>query len=509
MQRLVPIMLACAVLTAVPGESAAQRPAAKPPEDAGYLFLVARRLADSDKLDEAIATLQRAAALAPESAEVRAELASIYVRQDKPVEAVNAAEQALERNPDHREANRILGTLLAALVGHQKPLRPTDDSSQYQSRAIAALEKAKGDGSDLDLLLTLGQLQLRAGQHDRAADSLRRVIEVQPRFTDGVLLLSSAQEGAGRFAEAADTLEAASRATPSSFRVLIRLTELYERQRRWKEAASAYERAQAANPRADLTAGRAAALMNGGAPAQARELLQDAIARRQTPDVGLLYLLAESQRLLKDLDAADATVKQLLEWFPADPRGLVIEAQLKLARGRREEALAAFAGLVKRLPNEPNVSYQYAQLLEDSGRVAEAERVLRDLISRDPGDATALNSLGYMFADRGVRLEEAVDLLQRALKIEPGNPSFLDSLGWAFVKQGRLAEADKPLTDAAAQMPGNPVIQDHLGDLRFRQKRLGEAIAAWERALSGDGEQVQRSEIERKLRETRVLLPKR
>jgi tetratricopeptide (TPR) repeat protein len=112
-----------------------------------------------------------------------------------------------------------------------------------------------------------------------------------------------------------------------------------------------------------------------------------------------------------------------------------------------------------------------------------------------------------MFADRGERLDEAVDLLQQALKIEPGNPSFLDSLGWALFKQGRLEQADAPLTEAAAKSPANSVIHDHLGDLRFRQRRFAEAVVAWERALAGDGENIDRVIIEKKLREARAKVP--
>jgi tetratricopeptide (TPR) repeat protein len=114
-----------------------------------------------------------------------------------------------------------------------------------------------------------------------------------------------------------------------------------------------------------------------------------------------------------------------------------------------------------------------------------------------------------MFADRGERLDEALDLLQRALKIEPGNPSYLDSLGWAFFKQGRLEQADAPLTEAAAKSPENSVIQDHLGDLRFRQRRFAEAVVAWERALAGDGEDIDRASIEKKLRDARAKAPEK
>jgi len=118
-------------------------------------------------------------------------------------------------------------------------------------------------------------------------------------------------------------------------------------------------------------------------------------------------------------------------------------------------------------------------------------------------DANALNSLGYMLAERNDRLDEAVTLLQRALKIEPGNPSYLDSLGWAYFQQGRLDLADAPLTEAADKLKHNSVVQDHLGDLRFKQRRFADAAAAWERALGGDGQSIDKAKIESKIREAR------
>jgi Flp pilus assembly protein TadD len=150
--------------------------------------------------------------------------------------------------------------------------------------------------------------------------------------------------------------------------------------------------------------------------------------------------------------------------------------------------------------------FQLGAVLERAGRAKEAEKVFRDVIAKDPRDAGALNYLGYMMAERGSgNLDEAVGFIQRALKVEPDNPSFLDSLGWAYYQQGKLDLADAPLTTAAERLPGNSVIQDHLGDLRLRQKRVAEAIAAWERALAGDGDQIDRAKIQKKIEQARKL----
>jgi tetratricopeptide (TPR) repeat protein len=150
--------------------------------------------------------------------------------------------------------------------------------------------------------------------------------------------------------------------------------------------------------------------------------------------------------------------------------------------------------------------YVLAQVLEAKKDFDGAERALRDILQRDPADATALNYLGYMLAEGGHRLDEAVELVQRALKIEPGNPSFLDSLGWAYYQQGKLDLADAPLSEAASKMPNNSVIQDHLGDLRFKQRRYADAAAAWERSLSGDGDSIDRSRIQQKIQDARSRL---
>jgi tetratricopeptide (TPR) repeat protein len=509
MRGFLPVVLFALIPVALTaqGTKSAQTPA-QTGETAGYYFLLARHYENTGRVSEAVAAFQKALELEPKSAEIRAQLAALYARENRAVEAVDAAEQALKYDPANEEANRILGSIYAVLSEQKARLRTGDDPAQYLPKAIAALERARGDGTELGIEFTLGRLYLRAGRTQDAIGPLRRVFEQQPEYSEGGMLLSSALEATDRIPEAIDVMQIVVRENPAFVRGHLRLIELLEAQRRWPEAAAAYAAAQKVNPKADLTGGRAAALLNGGDVKGAQALLNEAISKQAAPDAGLLYLLAESQRRSGDLTAAATTTQKLRTAFPDDTRGLVMQAQLDLAAGRRDAALTAFADLVKKVPAERSFAYQYAQLLEESGRIADAEGVLRSLIAQDPADANALNSLGYLFADRGERLSEAIELVQRALKVEPGNPSYLDSLGWAYFKQGNLELADPPLSEAAAKQPANSVIQDHLGDLRFRQQRFADAVTAWERALSGDGDAIDRAVIDKKLRDARARLKK-
>jgi tetratricopeptide (TPR) repeat protein len=436
-----------------------------------YHFMLGRHLETDGKIDDAIAAHRRAIELMPESAELHAELAGLYARQDRARDAVEAAEAALHRDPDNREANRVLGSVYAALAEQRKPLRPGDKPSEYSARAVVSLENARRDNVfDAGLELTLGRLYLQTGAYERAVATLEPVVADQPGYPEAVWLLSLAYEAAGQKDRALTTLEDG----PVFYRGRVRLAELHERARQWKEAADAYAEAQAMNPGArDLAPRHAAALLGAGNAAAAKKILDIALsAEGREEDPVLLYLLAVSQRQTDDLAGAEATARRLRAIAPDDPRGLYVMAQILDAR-------------------------------ED---VDGAERALRELLARDPLDAVALNHLGYMFAERGVRLDEAVTLVQRALEVEPENPSYLDSLGWAYFQQGRFELADEPLTQAASKLPGNSVVQDHLGDLRFKQQRFADAAAAWERSLAGDGESIDRSKIEEKLRGARTRL---
>lgn len=477
--------------------------------DASYYFLLGRYYEGEGKIDDAVAALKKGIGADPKSAELRAELAALYARQDRAREAVGAAEDALRIDARNREANRILGSVLAAMAEQKRALEPGDDPASYGRRATTALEIARGDGGgDLAIDLALARLYL---DQDRAADAvplLRRIVDEQPSFTEGWMLLSDAQSGAGRTEEAMATLKEVVRADPDSFRARARLAELYDRQRRFGDAANEWAEAQKLNPKnPELIARRGFSLLNGrdldAAEAAARELrsttndadirglyIQAQVLQAREKYQDVLDLVTPEIERLKGAGAAQANQAALL---------LGVQGVALLQLHKNDDAVAALKDAARRAPDNATVRYQLGAALDRSGRQEEAERTFRDLLARDPLDANTLNYLGYMLAERGRKLDEAVTLIERALKVEPGNPSYLDSLGWAYVQQGRLDLADPPLTKAASDLPRNSVIQDHLGDLRMKQNRRNDAIAAWKAALEGDGDSIDRAKIQKKI----------
>ena len=133
--------------------------------------------------------------------------------------------------------------------------------------------------------------------------------------------------------------------------------------------------------------------------------------------------------------------------------------------------------------NDTDAHYALGLAYQEISDFVKAERHLREVIRIDPGNQDAHNALGYLFAELGSNLEEAVELVKKALQKSPQNAAYLDSLGWVYYKQGRLDEALTELQKAAHYMPDNVEIQDHLGDVYLKKGQKQKAILMWEKAI--------------------------
>jgi tetratricopeptide (TPR) repeat protein len=638
----VSIPLAADARAAVQSAPTGQRlAAAASPEkvaDAYAQFLLGHRFEENEDETAAIAAYKRAMELDPSAAEIPAQLAGLYLKQSKVQEAMAAAETAVKIAPANREANRVLGTIYAALSeSSQEPAGRGRGAAQADANLAKAIQhfEAALDGavaeSDPNVRATLARLYVRSNAYDKAIPLLTDLVNQEPGWQDGPLMLAEAYAGAGRSRDAIVWLEERTAEDP---RLLPALADFYERERRWPEAAAAYSRAIQRAPRnaTDLKIRYASALMNAGgrslyllsqaqrrlgdvkeAEASARKViaqnakspwgyyaLAEALeARRQyqsvvdelapvvaenrgkstetfdvsilLPHLGFAYqeigqhdkaiasfedarklspddpaiagYLIEANIAGKKYAAAVDAAKAALAQHPHDLRLTRLEAQALRHSGKADQGIALLEEAVKHHEDDPTAYISLAQAYSDAERGAQAVKVLQDaqgkfpkddgiafelgtvfdkqkkfadaesafrqVLSRDPENAIALNYLGYMLAERGERLDESVTYLKRALQVEPENPSYLDSLGWAYFKADKLDLAETNLKRAADQLKTNSVIQEHYGQVLFKLGRYDEAIAAWTRALAGDGDSIDKSDVDKKIKAAKLKLPKK
>ncbi len=123
-----------------------------------------------------------------------------------------------------------------------------------------------------------------------------------------------------------------------------------------------------------------------------------------------------------------------------------------------------------------------ANLCERIGKKNETFGIFNRIIEIDTTNATALNYVGYTYAEKNERLEYALQLIDKALLIDPGNAYYIDSRGWVYYQMG---EYEKALIDLerATSIVEDAVILEHLGDVYMKLEKPKKARQAYEKAL--------------------------
>jgi len=161
-------------------------------------------------------------------------------------------------------------------------------------------------------------------------------------------------------------------------------------------------------------------------------------------------------------------------------------AELNSQAKRFPEAQAAVEkalSLSTKVEDQENARFLLGSIYERQKRYDLAEAEFKKVLATDPLNGQASNYLGYMLADRGVRLEESVQYIQQALKTDPNNGAYLDSLGWAYLKMHRPDLAEAPLEKAGRLISDDPTVLEHLGNLHLELGKVHLAEQEWERAL--------------------------
>lgn len=491
----------------------------------GRLYLSARRA------DDAVRVFRRVIEQQPEVAEASVLLARAESAAGRPERAVEALEAAAEDNP------RLLNSL-AELYERQQRWREAASAYQRLSAitpgsvdtrirwASALLQTEETDAvveardlmrrvaeagvADPRALYLLSGAERRLKNFDAAEAVARKLMAASPDLPSGPFALAQIYEDQRKFAAAADVLSP----------VVARYADAAEPPRELMTIAAhlGFAELQAGRPDAAVAAFEKARSLSGGAAGFETAIIQAhmlarrhekaaemaRVARLTRPD-DVRYAQLEARALAR-AGRGDRAVVVMREALGAHESNVQVHLTLAevLQEARRNgEADSVLAAAAEKFPSDLSVPFQRGALLEQRRDYAGAEAAFRLVLDKDPLHAPALNYLGYMLADRGDRLDEAVSLVERALAVDPDNGAYLDSLGWAYFRQKKFDKAEPLLRRAAEQSPGNSVIQDHLGDLLWAMGKRREAADAWRRALSGDGESIERRAIEGKIARAR------
>jgi tetratricopeptide (TPR) repeat protein len=241
-------------------------------------------------------------------------------------------------------------------------------------------------------------------------------------------------------------------------------------------------------------------------------------ALEKFPNDRLVRLLAANvQTDLARFKEAEATLKALIDGKGDREVYMALAQVYEKAKNwsRMAEALDQAEKLSKTDEEIETVLFMRGAMYERQKKFDLAEVEFKKVLKLNPTNASALNYLGYMLADRNVRLQEALDLIQKALAEDPHNSAYLDSLGWVYFRMNKLDEAAEQLQHSIKLGSRDATVHDHLGDVYLSQNKVKEAIAQWERAIAewhssapAESDPAEVAKIQKKVENAKVRLAK-
>jgi tetratricopeptide (TPR) repeat protein len=414
-------------------------------------------------------------------------LAGIYDQLKQPKNAVKAYRAAVDEDPDNADAKRGLAAALAA-------------SGQMDEAAKIYAQILGSDPQDAQALIRQADIQRQQGHYEQALATLKKA---QALVSDNVELsynLALVYDALGRFDESIKTLKQLLTATlpadgkytdaDRSNRALFldRLAIVQREANHTDEAVATYKEMQQLG--GDYQARGAGGIVDAYRDAHNWKAALDAAAAaaKAMPtnhDIQLTYArqLADSGKVDEGLKLANAQ----LSGTPDDRDVFFTIADMNVRDKRWKDAsevLDKADALATKPEEKAFVAYYRGTVAERQKLFDQAEIEFRKGLQLSPDFAPIENYLGYMLAERGQKLDEAVTMLKKVVTFDPQNGAYLDSLAWAYYKQGQYALAEDYERKAALRMSNDPTVLDHLGEINAKTGKLSLAIDEWQRSLT-------------------------
>lgn len=509
----------------------------EPQSNAYFHYVRARMLLDENDRKGAVDAYQKAIDYDPDNEELRFELAELFITIDQPEQAIRVVEDILTRNPDSIKANLSMGI---AWFGNRQPdkavpyfrhaLELDPENEEIRLNLSIALVRA-GDFAlateELKELLrrypdsipghlAMARLYRETGLNALAVEQYRDLISRYPDmdqayqelgllyeelkewqnaldvFTDVLKLrpldfalrhhLARVYVGMKRYADALEQLDVIVALKPEDLDARLKMGLIFLEQQRWSDAITVFKEILELKPELDAARyylGTAFESKSEWEPAleafrgidRNSALYDDAVSH-----IGYIYL--ETGRIGEAIQFLETRMSE------GQPRPQVFNylASLYMANNQDADALATVDRGAGLYPDNADLLYQKALILERTGKHEEAIQTAKRLIVVDHDHAEGLNFIAYALAVDNRDLDEALDYAKRAVEIKPA-PHILDTLGWVYYRMGRLIEALKVTQEASRQLSEDAVVTEHLGDIHLALQNLDQARASFEKAL--------------------------
>jgi tetratricopeptide (TPR) repeat protein len=405
-------------------------------DNIGQNFLQLNALLARHKDKAAVFKLMQALAKPyPTVPEARLAVAQAAWNADQQQASLDEARAALKLRPDWEIAALFVAQVLAR--------RSEEEALRYLGEYLVAHPQAR------DVRLNYARLLVNAKNYTEARKQFEALVAESPQNADVAMAVALLALQSGDYDAAEKHLL---RVLDLNYKdpdlVRYYLGQLNEERKRFDEALKWYAAVTQGEQYVNAQTRYAAILARQGKLPEARQHLQQATARDNQQRVQLTQAEAQLLRNANQYQAAFELLGQALE----------------------------------KMPNSPDLLYDHAMAAEKVDRIDVLEGNLKQLIKLRPDHAHAYNALGYTFADRNQRIEEAHGLIETALKLAPEDPFIMDSMGWVLFRMGRNQEGLGYLQKAFGLRP-DAEIAAHLGEVLWVMGQRDQARKVWAESL--------------------------
>jgi len=487
------------------------------PDSEDVILNLARLYAESGDLQHAAKVIENVP-LNDRTAKMEFTLGAAYDQLKQPKDAIAAYGRAVDMAPGDLHTQDALAQALLT-------------NNQLDEALAKYKELSAADTENPEPLVHIAEIQRRQGKFEDALASIKKArkldaTNLEAGYNEGLLLdvLGHFDEAAQTYAAMADLTSHANGAYTDEEKnnrgiFLGRLGAIYLQQNKTEQAVAAYQKmvdmgGETANAGYQ---GQVDAYRNAKQYDKAVEISRKAVAAAPKNRDLKLMLAGE----LTDQDKADegiALAKSLLTNSAEDRVVWIALGQIDVRLRRWKDAEDAFSKaepLTTKKEDKTYLLFLRGELAERQKHFEPAEQLFRQVLEADPTNTMTLNYLGYMLADKGVRLPEALKMIRKAVELDPTNGAYLDSLGWAYFKMGQYELAEDNLRQAVDRDQTDPTVHEHMGDLYEKTGRIRQAAAQWERSLAEsaksapvDIDPVDVAKVQKKLESARVKLAK-
>jgi tetratricopeptide (TPR) repeat protein len=443
-------------------------------QDPQVLTQMAGILASSGKPERALRMLDMAIERDPHRGESYFPKGIILLNQKRFAEAEQAVKQGLEYAPESAVGHYYLGRISAeagnadqAVASFEKAISVNAsfepaylaEASLYEARqekekAIAVLQRylQRVNPRNKDIRQHLIQLYMATKDYAGGLAELEKMLSEDPGDLDAQLRMALIYGEKKEYAKAVELLTAVLNARPAELKIRDYLGYMYEEMKDYPKAKAAYQ----ANIQMDPT------------------FVESHV------HLGVLHYR------LKQFPDAVLHLGEAARLNPKQPEAHIVLGLAYLQSDQFESASRAFQEGIRHNPNNADLHFNLGTAYDKLDRFDDVVREMEAALTLDPHHADALNYLGYSYAERGIKIDQALSLTRQAVALKPDNGYYVDSLGWAFYKSGRLSEALTQIKRAVALVGDDPVIYEHLGEIYAKQERLADAREAWLHSLELD-----------------------